>query len=461
MVTDAISRGKLILEEAMQDYPNTSLVTEGIYLLAHLHEELASEQLAQENEKQAIRLYQQAVSRFSTIISTWPDSPYAARAQYHKAMCLEKIGDHKQASDEYVRLCYAYPDSPLVADATVRLAVPALHFRARAHFENGDDLLGYKSLKAIAEDEDYLKHPLAAGALRRLADNDWANQEFDRAARYWKIARESYRKSNEDEARDAARKLRQHCLFKHDFVAMEALVFADLPAADIQARCDACRGTIGWATSGFEQSWPNWYYQRSFGESKAKFRMAEDRRAFYGWYASKKPLFAQAGRTWDHQMGQLAFALKNGMKDYDALVTSLIEGIRGMRNDPAKACEKGNELIGTLADARLKNEATRAFECVSGTLRGANLPADEKQKLAGRPITREHPHVKKEAPICSETRCAIPTILIWMICLMISENTIYRCFVIIACIATARPARAGHRWESRELTFARSSCGPN
>jgi len=130
--SDAIARGKLILEEAMEDYPNTSLVTEGLYLLANLHQELAAEEMDKKNEKEAIKLYQQAISRFANIIATWPDSAYAARAQFHKAMCLEKLGDDKRASEEYVRLCYAYPDSPLVADATVRLAT---HFYNQARYD--------------------------------------------------------------------------------------------------------------------------------------------------------------------------------------------------------------------------------------------------------------------------------------------------------------------------------------
>lgn len=132
LAADAISRGRQILEEAMQDYPDTSLVIEGTYLLANLHQELAAEQMAQKNRKEALKLYQQAVARFSSIISTWPDSPFAARSQFHKAMCLEKIGDEKRASEEYVRLCYAYPDSPLVADATVRLAT---HFYRQGRYD--------------------------------------------------------------------------------------------------------------------------------------------------------------------------------------------------------------------------------------------------------------------------------------------------------------------------------------
>jgi len=88
--------------------------------------------MAKDNRVEALRLYKQAIAKFSSIINTWPDAPFAARAQFHKAMCLEKIGDDKQANEEYVRLCYAYPDSPLVADATVRLAT---HFYRQARYD--------------------------------------------------------------------------------------------------------------------------------------------------------------------------------------------------------------------------------------------------------------------------------------------------------------------------------------
>ncbi len=102
-----IAEGKRILEEAMRDYPETSLVAQGEYLLANLAQELGN--------------YQEAVGRYAKVIGNWPDSEYASRSQLKKAICFEEMKQYDQATEEYVRLIYLYTDSPLVADATVRL----------------------------------------------------------------------------------------------------------------------------------------------------------------------------------------------------------------------------------------------------------------------------------------------------------------------------------------------------
>jgi TolA-binding protein len=102
-----IDRGKRILEEAMRDYPNTTLVAQGEFLLANLAQELES--------------YQEAIGRYAHVINTWPESEYAARSQFKKAICLEKMEQYEQACEEYVKLTYVYPDNILVADATVRM----------------------------------------------------------------------------------------------------------------------------------------------------------------------------------------------------------------------------------------------------------------------------------------------------------------------------------------------------
>ncbi len=104
---EEIARGKMILEEAIRDYPNTSLAAQGDYLLANLAQELTH--------------YQEAVGRYSNVISTFPDSEYAAQSQFKKALCFEKLENYEQSVEEYVKLTYIYPESALVPDATVRL----------------------------------------------------------------------------------------------------------------------------------------------------------------------------------------------------------------------------------------------------------------------------------------------------------------------------------------------------
>ena len=118
----AIDEGKHILEEALKNYPDSSHVAQGEYLLANLYQELATEKKDAKDISAAMPLYTEALARFSTILSTWPDGAFAAKSQYHKALCLEMLGDYARASEEYVKMTYLYPDSELVGDATIRLA---------------------------------------------------------------------------------------------------------------------------------------------------------------------------------------------------------------------------------------------------------------------------------------------------------------------------------------------------
>lgn len=120
--SESIAEGKRILEEALKNYPDSIHVAQGEYLLANLYQELATEKKDAKDMAGATPLYTEALARFSSILSTWPDSPFAARSQYHKALCLEMLGDYPRASEEYVKMTYLYPESELVGDATIRLA---------------------------------------------------------------------------------------------------------------------------------------------------------------------------------------------------------------------------------------------------------------------------------------------------------------------------------------------------
>ncbi len=119
---EAIAKGKYILEEALKNYPDSAHLVQGEYLLANLYQELATEQKEAGNKDKAMELYAEALSRFSQLLAIWPEGDYAARAQYHKALCLEMLGDYQRAGEEYVKMTYLYPESELVGDATIRLA---------------------------------------------------------------------------------------------------------------------------------------------------------------------------------------------------------------------------------------------------------------------------------------------------------------------------------------------------
>jgi TolA-binding protein len=113
-----IAQGKKLLEEAIRDYPDTEARAQADYLLANLSYEFSKE-AANEDVKRQHAL--DAVARFTDIVSSHPDSEYAPKSQYKKALVLETLGDIDQACEEYVKLSYRYPDNELVAETIARL----------------------------------------------------------------------------------------------------------------------------------------------------------------------------------------------------------------------------------------------------------------------------------------------------------------------------------------------------
>jgi TolA-binding protein len=113
-----IAQGKKLLEESIRDYPDTEFRAQADYLLANLDSEFAKDATNEDVKKNFQR---SAITRFSNIVSSYPDNPYAPKAQYKKALILEQMGQMDDAFEEYIKLSYRYPDNELVAETIVRL----------------------------------------------------------------------------------------------------------------------------------------------------------------------------------------------------------------------------------------------------------------------------------------------------------------------------------------------------
>lgn len=113
-----IGQGKKVLEEVLRDNPETSAKAQADYLLANLSLEFANMAVDEAARK---KHYIEAVGRFTDIVASFPDSPYAPKAQFKKALTFEKMGEIDQACEEYVKLSYRYPDNELVAETIARL----------------------------------------------------------------------------------------------------------------------------------------------------------------------------------------------------------------------------------------------------------------------------------------------------------------------------------------------------
>jgi outer membrane protein assembly factor BamD (BamD/ComL family) len=66
-------------------------------------------------------MYQDALARFSKIPSDYPETEFAAKAQFKTALVYEKMGETQNAVEEYVKLAYKYPNNELIPSVMSRL----------------------------------------------------------------------------------------------------------------------------------------------------------------------------------------------------------------------------------------------------------------------------------------------------------------------------------------------------
>ena len=104
---ELIQKGKVLLEETIHNYPGTKLKVQARFLLANLAQELGKRD--------------EAIAKYSQVISMAPQSDYAARSQYKTAQCYEEMNNAEQACEEYVKVTYVYSSNPLAPKARIRM----------------------------------------------------------------------------------------------------------------------------------------------------------------------------------------------------------------------------------------------------------------------------------------------------------------------------------------------------
>ncbi len=274
------------------------------------------------------------------------------------------------------------------------IVVPAIHFTAEAHFANGDKLMGYKSLKKIVDDKDYRKHPLAAGAIQRMADNHWDNEEMKKAVEYWALVWENFRDSPLQEAKNAAatslQKVINYYIVTKEYANLEAILAkrdaakaapTATPETKLNTQCSTFRWVVDHASGQFAHPhyWPSWYFRKIFSDSVAKAKMAESKKALMAWYETKRPLFQQANRTWDFEYSQLAFSLAHTVGNRDAMTKHMMAELKQYKGDIKEMYTKGQSLAGLLLGRAAKPEGEAVLTEVHGIWRGAAIEPSEKQ----------------------------------------------------------------------------------
>ena len=138
------AQAKQLLSNTMNQFRDPETLSNAQYILGNLTFEEADGTELGELRKDRFRA---ALSRFMKVVSRYPDTLYASKAQFKIASVYEKLGEPEIAAQEYVKLAYKYPESEYLATAMAKLGT---HFLKKANRYDKEA----ESLLAKENDED-------------------------------------------------------------------------------------------------------------------------------------------------------------------------------------------------------------------------------------------------------------------------------------------------------------------
>ncbi len=237
--------------------------------------------------------YRAAAAVFDKFIAQFPESDALPYMIFLRGYSLHQAKDRFTAIKSYNEVLDYFGD---VIDS----AAPALYFLGTARLANGDERQGLAALKEMVEDEDYRQHPLAAGALRRLADNHLKNKEPAKAVRYWRQVHDDFTKSNRREASEALSSLIRY--------AVDTGTYDELMAWwVVPERADKAAYRRSVADRVWNSVW--WYLHRQGS------KYADKKQGFAEFFGTQKTWYEQAGVHWEFYSRDLRFRARHRLDE--------------------------------------------------------------------------------------------------------------------------------------------------
>ncbi len=176
----------------------------------------------------------------------------------------------------------------------INAAAPAKYWQGKAHLDNGDTLKGLKVMQQMVEHPDYKYHPLAAGALRYLADNHWTKEEYEPAIRYYKQIWDDFYRENKQAVQHAENMIIGWYVWQKDYDGFEDwYVGDDVRVGKTRLQMEAAKRAWDVAHHGFAGDWGGRYPNTRIREKR------DDMEAFYKYFQRRREEFERSANIWD------------------------------------------------------------------------------------------------------------------------------------------------------------------
>ncbi len=267
--------------------------------------------------------YRAAASEFEKFKVQFEDSSVLPYVIFMRGLCLHNAKDRHKAIKVYNEVLDYFGEE--IDDASA-----ALYYLGLANFDNGDVKDGMAAMKEMVEDEDYRKHPLAAGALRRLANNHWRNNEHELAVKYWKQTVKDFSKTNSGEAKAARTSVTAYYIKNKNCSGYESWVKPG-EGDDKRRRWIASHAWDvaygGFSSVRWRGAWPEY---TAFNKKKK----IDDMKAFWEYFKSKKGWYEKVNDPWDYHTRAVRFVAHRygDKKELDAAIEDTLKYIATIKD---------------------------------------------------------------------------------------------------------------------------------
>ena len=349
------------------------------------------------------------------------------RAQYDKAAAFFKNNDYRAAGSEFEKFKVQFQDSALNSTlayvnfmcgyclyltkerhAAIKVftevldyfknetedAAAALFFKGLAQLDNGDTRPGLQCMQQMAEDKKFRHHPLAAGALRRLAESFWKQKQTETALKYWKQVCADFAKANPEEAKEARNSVASVYLRNGDYAGYENWLVGEADRENVPHRRWVALVAGDAALEVFDQNnfppppTPSRGGEGAGGGPTAKEAQQQGAHAYFTWFKTQKPWFEKSKDLWSYYDRCINFLVQrlNDKKDRDETVNEVSAFLKaareGAKDEPARqgVHHKLSWLVDRLCEM---GDWTQAQLC-AGSITDAPYSAYKNYEILGR-----------------------------------------------------------------------------
>lgn len=271
--------------------------------------------------------FKAAAAEFEKFKVQFPDSPAMPYLLFYRGLSLHLGNFRLRSIDAYTEVLDYFSND-------VDPSVKALYQIGIAYEQNGDTRESQEAFREIADDTRYVKHGLAAPALRRLGDSYYKKEKTDRAIELWMHVYAQFLSTRQNDAVYCRNRLANHFLSRAMFDSYSGWLTRDTPLVEEESDPEATRYLWIYQFAD-DLVWQGVHRNAWNAKAWSKRRIRDFRKAYARYFDESSSAYTEGGAGWDYYTRLLRFT-RWILEDEKAHQAAIDRALASLEEDLAK-----------------------------------------------------------------------------------------------------------------------------